>query len=206
MRIVLLGAPGAGKGTQGTRLAEHYGVAHVSSGDLLREHITEGTDLGRKASAYVEQGELVPDDLVMQIVGTAVADAARDGGYVLDGFPRTISQAERAFELAGPAGLTANAVVYLDVSDEVARDRLDGRAEGRVDDADRDVIDRRLGVFHSQTEPLLDFYRGRGILIELDAAGPPDEITRTMLAAVEPFEPFEPADEGSGPAGDASTG
>jgi adenylate kinase len=191
MRIVLLGAPGAGKGTQGTRLSDHYGIAHVSSGDLLRAHIAERTELGQLAVGYVGRGELVPDELVLQIIGAAVAAAARDGGYVLDGFPRTVNQAERAFELAGPAGLAAHAVVYLEVSDEVARERLRGRGEGRIDDADLGVINKRLAVFHAQTEPLLEFYRGREILVEIDATGSPDEVTQAMLGAVKPFEPDE---------------
>src|SRR3954468_20403643 len=103
MRIILLGAPGSGKGTQGRSLAEHFGVRHVSTGDLLRAHIAEATDVGRAAAPYVLRGELVPDELMLQVAGAAVAEAAREGGYVLDGFPRTLAQAERAYELAGPA-------------------------------------------------------------------------------------------------------
>ena len=184
MRIVLLGAPGSGKGTQGTALADHFGVRHVSSGDLLRAHIAEGTELGRRAQAYVARGELVPDDLVMQIVGAALAEAAAEGGYVLDGFPRTLAQAERAYELARPADLTADVVVLLAVPDAVVRERLRTRGQGRVDDADPDVIERRLRVFHDETEPLLDFYRSRGILKTVDASQPPDEVTTAMLAAL----------------------
>lgn len=187
MRIILLGAPGSGKGTQGRALAEHFGVRHVSTGDLLRAHIADRTDVGREARSYVENGELVPDDLIFRMAGPAVVEAAREGGYVLDGFPRTLAQAERAYELAGEAGVEADAVVYLVVPDDVARQRLAGRAvEGRADDADADVIDRRLRVFHEQTEPLLDFYRGRGILVPVDATPPPDEVTKAMLASVQP--------------------
>jgi len=185
MRIILLGAPGSGKGTQGKALAERFGVRHVSTGDLLRKHIAEGTDVGRAAAPYVERGELVPDELMLQVAGTAVGDAAREGGYVLDGFPRTLAQAERAYELAGPADVTADAVVYLAVPDDVVRERLTARAvDGRVDDADGDVIERRLRVFHDETEPLLDFYRNRGILVTVDASRPPDEVTAAMLEAV----------------------
>jgi adenylate kinase len=186
MRIVLLGAPGSGKGTQGQRLADHLGVPHVSSGDLFREHIAKGTPLGREVAEYVKRGDLVPDDLVLEIVGSAVLDAARkEGGYVLDGFPRTLAQAERAYKLAGAAGAGADLAVYLDVPDDVARERLANRAvEGRPDDADPGVIERRLRVFHDETEPLLDFYRDRGILVTVDATPPPDEVTEQMLAAV----------------------
>lgn len=184
MRIVLLGAPGSGKGTQGEALAARFGVRHVSSGDLLRVHIADGTALGDMAEGYVRRGELVPDDLVLQMVGAEVVEAANAGGYVLDGFPRTLAQAERAYELAGPAGVTADAVVFLAVPDAVVRERLMGRREGRVDDADPEVIERRLRVFHEETEPLLDFYRQRGILVTVDATPPPDAVTQAMLAAV----------------------
>jgi adenylate kinase len=185
MRIILLGAPGSGKGTQGKALAERFGVRHVSTGDLLREHIAAGTDLGSAAAPYVERGELVPDELMLQVASNAVGEAALEGGYVLDGFPRTLAQAERAYELAGPADVTADAVVYLAVPDDVVRQRLAARAvDGRVDDADADVIERRLRVFHDETGPLLDFYRNRGILVTVDAGRPPDEVTAAMLEAV----------------------
>jgi adenylate kinase len=185
MRIVLLGAPGSGKGTQGEALAARFGVRHVSTGDLLRAHIAAGTEVGRAAAPYTLRGELVPDDLMLQVAGEAVGEAAREGGYVLDGFPRTLAQAERAYELAGPADVTADAVVYLAVPDDVVRERLAARAaDGRIDDADPDVIERRLRVFHEETEPLLDFYRNRGILVTVDASPPPDEVTASMLEAV----------------------
>jgi adenylate kinase len=185
MRLVLLGPPGSGKGTQGKALAEHFGITHVSSGDLLRENIENKTELGRRAATYMERGELVPDDLVVDIITEAVLAAAAAGGYVLDGFPRTLKQALRAYEIAKPAGVTADAVLYFDVSDEVVRERLKGRAvEGRPDDADDDVIQRRLDVFHRDVEPLLDYYRDRGILITIDAMKPPDEVTADTLKAV----------------------
>ena len=184
MRIVLLGAPGSGKGTQGRALAAHFGVRHVSTGDLLRDHIANGTELGQLARQYVQRGELVPDDVMVQIAGEAVVDAAREGGYVLDGFPRTLAQAEHAYELAGAAGVTADSVVFLDVPDDVVRERLLARDEGRVDDANPAVVERRLRVFHDETEPLLDFYRQRGILVTVDAAQTPEKVTQDMLAAV----------------------
>jgi adenylate kinase len=188
MRIILLGAPGSGKGTQGRALAERFGVRHVSTGDLLRAHIAEGTELGREVAPYVEQGELVPDDLMLQVAGAAATEAAQEGGYVLDGFPRTLAQAERAYDLAGP-DVQADAVVYLAVPDNVVRERLAARAAaGRIDDADPKVIERRLQVFHDQTGPLLEFYRNRGILVPVDAVQPPDEVTAAMLEAVKQLD------------------
>lgn len=185
MRIILLGAPGSGKGTQGQALADHFGIRHLSSGDVLREQIAAGTELGEKVARYVAAGELVPDDLIFQMMGGAVVEAARDGGYVLDGFPRSLSQAEQAYERAQPAGVTADAVVYLDVPDVIARERIVARAVGgRIDDSSSAVIENRLRVFHEQTQPLLDFYRDRGILVPIDATPPAGEVTTAMLDAV----------------------
>jgi adenylate kinase len=187
MRLILLGAPGAGKGTQGVRLADHYGVAHVSSGDILRQHVAEGTELGQRVAAHVAAGELVPDDLVLAVIGRAVADAMETGGYLLDGFPRTLAQAERAYAGATRAKVTAHAVLYLEVPDDVAEERLRERSatSGRVDDASADVIHHRLEVYHEQTVPLLDFYRDRGVLVTVDATPPPDEVAATIIEAVD---------------------
>ena len=185
MRLVLLGAPGSGKGTQGVVLAEHFGVPHVSSGDLLRSHVAAGTDLGRQIDDCLTRGELVPDDLVLTAIGDAVVVATESGGYVLDGFPRTLAQAGRAYELAEPAGLTADAVVYLAVPDEAARERLAGRASGgRTDDANADVIDRRLRLFHAETQPLLEYYQERGILVTIDGAQAPAEVSAAIFVAL----------------------
>ena len=187
MRLILLGAPGAGKGTQGVRLADHYGVAHVSSGDILRQHVADATSLGLQVKAHVDAGELVPDDLVLAVIGRAVAEAMETGGYLLDGFPRTLAQAERAYEGATRANVTAHAVLYLEVPDDVAEQRLQERSatSGRSDDASAGVIHHRLEVFHEQTFPLLDFYRERGVLVTVDATPPPDEVTGTIIAAVD---------------------
>jgi adenylate kinase len=182
VHIVLLGAPGSGKGTQGDRLATHFGVPHVSSGELLRGHVASGSDLGRQVDYFLSRGELVPDDLVLAVVADALSGAFEAGGYVLDGIPRTLAQAERAYALAKPAGLLADAVVYLDVPDDVARERLAGRADtGRVDDADPAVIERRLQVFHADTGPLLEFYRERGILRTVDAVQPVEAVSAAIL-------------------------
>ncbi|HVF32594.1 MAG TPA: adenylate kinase [Acidimicrobiales bacterium] len=187
MRLILLGAPGAGKGTQGLRLAGHYGVAHVSSGDILREHVAEGTELGRRIAGHVAAGELVPDELVLSVIGRAVAEAMETGGYLLDGFPRTLAQAERAYEGATRANVAAHAVLYLQVPDEVAEQRLRDRAatSGRVDDASPEVIHHRLEVFHAQTVPLLDYYRELERLVTIDATPPPDEVAAEIIAAVD---------------------
>jgi adenylate kinase len=185
VKLVLLGAPGSGKGTQGVVLAQRFGVPHVSSGELLREHVAAKSDYGQQAQKFLARGELAPDDLVLSVVGDALIGAVEAGGYVLDGIPRTLSQAQRAYALAGPAGLVADAVIYLDVPDEVARARLAGRAgTNRADDADPTVIERRLQVFHADTRPLLDFYRERGILVPIDGVQRAAAVSAAILDAL----------------------
>jgi adenylate kinase len=184
VRIVLLGAPGSGKGTQGEALARRLGVRHVASGELLRAQVAQGSDLGLEVADCLARGDLVPDDVVLSIVGTAVAQAAEAGGYILDGYPRTRAQAERAHELAHERGIGADAAVYLALDDDVARRRLGARAGGRVDDADASVIDHRLDVFHDNMRPILDFYEELGILVTVDAAQPVDAVTDEILAAL----------------------
>lgn len=188
VRIVLLGAPGSGKGTQGERLAQRLGVPHIASGELLRANVAAQSTLGVEVAAGLARGDLVPDDVVLAVVGEAVVGASESGGYILDGFPRTRAQAERAHELALSRGLDADAAVYLALDDDVARQRLAGRAEGgRVDDADAEVIEHRLQLFHDNMRPILEFYEERGILVTVDAAAPVDAVTETILAALAPL-------------------
>jgi adenylate kinase len=180
MRLVLVGPPGAGKGTQAEALAEHFGVPHISSGELLRRHVASGTALGREVTGYLDRGELAPDALVITVVDEALAGAG--SGYVLDGFPRTRSQAEKAD--ARRDGELADAVVFLDLPDDAARHRLAQRLAGRSDDRDRAVIERRLRTFHDETDPVVDYYRDRGKLVTVDAAQPPGAVTAAILAAL----------------------
>jgi adenylate kinase len=181
MRLILLGAPGAGKGTQAAVLAEHFGVPHISTGELLRHDVAAGTELGRKVAGCIERGELAPDDLVAAVVDEALARAGR--GHILDGFPRTPSQAREA-EARHGTGL-ADAVVLLELPDDVARQRIAQRmAAGRSDDRDREVVERRLRTFHAETDPVVDYYRDRGLLVTVDAAQPPDAVTAAILTAL----------------------
>jgi adenylate kinase len=187
MQLVLLGAPGSGKGTQGIVLARHFDVIHVSSGDLLRRHVKAHSDLGRRVSGFVARGELVPDELVLDIVGDALIGAVAAGGYVLDGIPRTLSQAKLAFELAKPVGgVDADAVISLEVPDAVARSRLALRAAaGRADDANAAVIERRLEQFRADTGPLLDYYRERDLLVAIDGSMPADAVSAAIFDALD---------------------
>ena len=165
MRLLLVAYPGAGKGTQAAKLAAHYGIAHLSSGALLRTEVAQGTKIGLIAADYLRRGDLVPDELVLEMLSVPVLEAASNGGYVLDGFPRTLRQAEEAYSVARQVeGIELQAVVHLRVSHDELRNRLRLRAdrEGRSDDGD-DVIERRFKVYDTETEPLLDFYTQRGV-------------------------------------------
>jgi adenylate kinase len=178
VRVIMLSPPGAGKGTHSRWLTSQTGAAHISSGDLLRAEVARGSDLGRRVAAYTARGDLVPDELIFSILMPAVIAAARDtGGYVLDGFPRTMPQALRAAELGAELALTANAVIYLTAPEEELVSRLLDRAkrDGRADDT-LAVIRHRLAVFARETAPLVDYYRGRGILVELSTDRPEADV------------------------------
>jgi adenylate kinase len=176
VRIVLLGAPGSGKGTQGDRVAAELGLPHLSSGAILRAEAGSGSELGRRLAPLLEGGDLVPDELTDSVVGPVIAAAEADGGYVLDGYPRTVTQAR---QLDG-----VDLVIHLALPDDVAGARLAARDEGRADDADPDVIARRLEVYHDETAPLLDLYEQQGCLVTVDADQPPDRVTAAVEAAV----------------------
>lgn len=179
MRLLLLAPPGAGKGTQGERLAAWSGVRHIAAGDLLRaEAQTEGW-LGREIAAYQARGDLVPDQIVLDVLTPVVVEAAARGGYILDGFPRTVPQALEAADVARRLDLTLDAAVYLNVPEPVLMERLVARA--RADDT-AEVITHRLQVFAESSGPLIDYYRDRGILVEVDGDQPPDSITADIQA------------------------
>lgn len=178
VRVIMLSPPGAGKGTHSRWLTQQTGAAHISSGDLLRAEVARGSSLGRQVAAYTARGDLVPDELIFRIlVPTVVAAARATGGYVLDGFPRTMPQALRAAELGVELALTSNAVIYLTAPEEELVNRLLDRAQrdGRSDDT-LGVIRHRLAVFARETAPLVDYYRGRGILLELRTDRPEADV------------------------------
>jgi adenylate kinase len=182
MRLLLLAPPGAGKGTQGARLADRLGVQHVSAGELLRAEARAGTPAGREVAGYLQRGDLVPDAIVFDVLTPTVVAAVARGGYILDGFPRTLTQATTAADLGARLGLTLRAVVYLYASESVLVQRLLGRARegGRSDDTAA-VIRHRLDVFATTTSPLIDYYRDRGILLAVDADQPPEAVTAEIL-------------------------
>jgi adenylate kinase len=189
VRLLLLAPPGAGKGTQGDRLAAWSGARHIAAGDLLRACARDAGPLGREIAAYQARGDLVPDQIVLDVLTPVVVQAAACGGYILDGFPRTLPQVTAAAELAARLGVTLDAAVYLYAADEVLTRRLLDRASqgGRTDDK-ADVIRHRLQVFAETTGPLVPYYTERGILVAVDADQPPDSVTAGIQAGLSGFQ------------------
>ncbi len=179
MRLVLVGPPGAGKGTQAERMAERLGVPHISTGDLFRANLKEETPLGVEAKKYMDAGDLVPDEITVAMVRDRFTQPDAATGFILDGFPRTAPQAEALARLLKEQELELDAVVEFAVSDEVVVGRLMGR--GRSDDTE-DVIRRRQQVYRDDTAPLLEFYRDR--LLSVDAMGSVEEITDRVFDAL----------------------
>jgi adenylate kinase len=181
----LIGPPGAGKGTQATRIAAHFDLTRIATGDLLREEVAAGTELGNTAKQYMDRGDLVPDDIVIAMTRDRVVKANTEGGYILDGYPRTLPQAEAAYRWAMARGVPFDLTLYFEIGKDELLARLAGRAreEGRSDDTE-ETIRHRLEVFQAQTLPLVDYYRRRRILVGVDAVGPVDAITERILAAL----------------------
>lgn len=208
MRIILLGAPGAGKGTQADSIKQKYPVAHISTGDILRANVKAGTELGKNAKSYMDAGKLLPDDVIIAMMESRLQEPDCKEGFLLDGFPRTTPQAEALGLLLEKLGLSLDAVVELDVSDDIVVERLTSRrvckACGEIyntrlkptkvedvcdkcggeviqrDDDKESVIRNRLSVFHEQTAPLIEYYREKGLLITVDATQGKDTVLKAL--------------------------
>jgi adenylate kinase len=188
MRLLLIGAPGSGKGTQAERLAQRYDITHISSGDLLRQHVREQTALGRQIQSYVDRGDLVPTGIVVDMLRKPVVAAVEAGGYVLDGFPRTVEQAQAAFPTAHALGAEVQAAVHLDVPRaELVRRLL---ARGRGSDDTQEVIEHRLQVYLDETVPLLEYYANREWMFAVDGAQPPDAVHQEIVARLHKLSAF----------------
>ena len=178
-RLVLVGPPGAGKGTQATALSEKLGIPHISTGDLFRAHIGNETELGKRVKQYLDDGELVPDEITNKMVEERLAEPDTKDGFLLDGFPRNVGQADVLSKVLAEADKKLDAVVQLQADEEVVVSRL--LARGRTDD-NEDVIRNRQRVYRAETAPLLDYYRD--ILVTVDGVGDVEEITNRVLSAL----------------------
>ncbi|MBA2739095.1 MAG: adenylate kinase [Nocardioidaceae bacterium] len=213
MRIVLVGPPGAGKGTQATYLAKHYAIAQVSTGDIFRTNVADQTPLGVKAREFMDAGDLVPDEVTIAMVRDRLGEADAASGFLLDGFPRTVPQAEALDEILTDLGTKLDAVLEMSVDEEELVRRLSGRrtcsgcgrawhvefdqpsVDGvcddcngklfRRDDDDPDTVRRRLEVYTEQTKPLVGYYEAQGLLCEVAAIGAVDDVTRRAIAALD---------------------
>src|ERR1700759_510205 len=185
MRLILMGPPGAGKGTQAKVVAARFDIPAISTGDIFRKNVSEGTDLGVKAKQYMDAGEYVPDEITNLMVRNRIDEPDAEPGFLLDGYPRTLQQVEELDGMIKYTGHELDAVVCLTVDPEELVQRLLARAEtdGRTDDSE-DVIRRRQEVYAEQTEPLIDVYRKRGLLVEVDGMGDVEEITQRVLRAL----------------------
>ena len=186
LNVLLLGPQGSGKGTQATRISVDYGIPHIASGEILRAEMQAGTELGRRVQDVVDRGDLVSDDLMIELIKTRLGQADTDGGFVLDGFPRTTVQAEALDEMFGDIGRSFSVVFALQIPDDVAVERLLRRAEieGRADDT-LEAIQRRLETYHRETSPLVEYYRVRGNLVPVHGERSENEVFAEIQSALQ---------------------
>jgi adenylate kinase len=179
MRLLFVGPPGAGKGTQAGRVAQRLGIPHISTGDMFRHHVSTGTELGLRVDSIMKAGDYVPDEVTVEMLEERISEPDARDGFILDGFPRTAGQVEALDALIGSEGL--DAVIVFEVDEDELVERLMGR--GRPDDTE-DAIRNRFKIYQEQTEPLLDIYGERGLLVHIDGIGEVDEVTERILSAL----------------------
>lgn len=185
IHLIFLGPPGAGKGTQAKIIAKNYNIPQISTGDILRNAIQNGTELGKKAKEYIDSGKLVPDQIVIEIIKERIQESDCINGFLLDGFPRTLKQAEELDQLLKTLNKEINYVINIDVPETEIINRLLNRAkiEGRTDDTEP-VIKNRMKVYYEQTYPLIDYYNKKGILKNISGIGKIEEITKRIIEAI----------------------
>jgi adenylate kinase len=186
VRLILMGPPGAGKGTQARVVADHFGIPAISTGDIFRANVSRGTPLGKKAEEYMDAGEYVPDEVTNLMVRARIDEPDAEPGFLLDGYPRTLAQVEELDGMIRHTGHQLDAAVVLTVNADEIVERLLQRAqvEGRADDTE-EVVRRRQEVYGEQTEPLIEVYRSRGIVHEIDGMGSVDEVTKRIFDALD---------------------
>jgi adenylate kinase len=190
VNLLVLGPQGSGKGTQAKRISAAHGIPHVSTGDMFRAAVAAGTELGRRVEPILVSGDLVPDELTVALIRERLTEQDARDGFVLDGFPRNLAQAEALDVMLAEIGRGLDAVLFFDLSDDLAVERIRGRAldEGRDDDDSPDAIARRLAIYHEQTEPVVERYRATGKLVPLHAARSIEEVSTEIEAALDLLE------------------
>lgn len=185
LNVIIFGAPGSGKGTQSAYIAEKYGLEHLSTGDLLRAEQQTQSDLGKLISSFTDQGNLVPDELIISMLANVLDDRKNANGYIFDGFPRTTAQAEALKEMLAKRGIGVSIMINLEVAEEELIDRLlkRGVTSGRSDD-NYETIQKRIQVYHNKTAPVLDFYKKEGLATEIKGTGSMQEIFNRITAAI----------------------
>lgn len=183
---ILFGPPGAGKGTQATAMAEKFRLRHISTGELLRKEIAAGTELGKQAKALIDDGQLVPDEVVEGMIRSEFRSVKDVDGFLLDGFPRTVEQAKDLDKLLSETDEELTSVVSIMIPDEMIFERIRHRAtiEGRADDASDETISHRIATYHSKTEPLIEFYKNAGKYLEIDGVGSIEEVRNRIFEAL----------------------
>ena len=186
---ILFGPPGAGKGTQATAMVRNYNLHHISTGALLRKEIEAGTELGALAKSLIEKGNLVPDEVVIEMIANEFRTVNGVDGFLLDGFPRTIPQAEALDRMLAKTAESVTATVSIMIPDQLIMERIKGRAlkEGRADDASEDIINNRIATYHTQTEPLIEYYTKAGKYYEADGVGSIEEIRKRIFTIMDKF-------------------
>ena len=187
LNIVLFGPPGAGKGTQSERIIEKYGLVHLSTGDIFRYNLKEGTELGKLAKSYMDKGQLVPDEVTINMLNEAVEQKADAKGFIFDGFPRTNTQATALDNFLASKASAVTAMIALDVPEEELKERLKKRAlaSGRTDDANPEIINNRIAVYKNETAPVKDFYQAQGKFHSINGLGSIDEITTRIFTVID---------------------
>lgn len=189
MNIILLGPPGAGKGTQAKALVDNHGVVQLSTGDMLRAAVASGSELGRQAKAVMDAGKLMPDEIMVEIISARIAEPDCTNGFILDGFPRTTAQADALDKMLEEKGLPLDHVIEIAVNDAVLIDRINARVAEtpeaeRRDDDNAETLKHRLDVYHEQTAPILPYYEARGMLKRVDGMQPIDEVSKQIGAII----------------------
>jgi adenylate kinase len=191
MRLVLLGPPGAGKGTQATRIVDRFSIPQLSTGEMLREAVAEGTASGLRVKHIMDRGELVPDDVVVSVIANRIDHSDAANGFILDGFPRTVAQAQALDQELATRGIRLDAVLELEVDEDALLDRIRGRAEEAANrgepvrrDDNPEVFKTRLDVYREQTAPVTEYYRSQGLLNIVDGLQPIDAVTEQLTAAL----------------------